>query len=343
MVPDRDPLEIVEAGLADDWELTRALVARHASMVDVEQPLVLISQVQRSGGTLLSSLFDGHPEVLVHPWELQIGKPTKYDWPRLDPGDDPAVWLVTLEQPWLRPVFTSGYVKGRGRLATEPGHPLLLPPSFLERLMFSVTAARPPQTSREVLDRYFTAFFNAWLDLQGLWDEPKRWVVGFAPRLAWAPNAERMRADYPDGRVICVLRDPRGWYASAAPHFGRQRGFDAEEGLALWCRGANEMISLKEAYGADVFVLSYERLVTQPETVTRALCDWLGIAWSRSMLQPTFNRRPVVANSSFDDASPGIEAVGAERWRHVLDGDTCRWIEERALDLHQAALSHADA
>ena len=36
-----------------------------ASRVDVNVPLVLISQVQRSGGTLLSQLFDGHPEVLL--------------------------------------------------------------------------------------------------------------------------------------------------------------------------------------------------------------------------------------------------------------------------------------
>ena len=45
---------------------------------------MLISQVQRSGGTLLSQLFDGHPEVHAHPHELYIGKPKKWDWPPLD-------------------------------------------------------------------------------------------------------------------------------------------------------------------------------------------------------------------------------------------------------------------
>ena len=44
----------------------------------VTSPLVLISQVQRSGGTLLSQLFDGHPELHAHPHELKIGYPTKY-------------------------------------------------------------------------------------------------------------------------------------------------------------------------------------------------------------------------------------------------------------------------
>jgi len=36
----------------------------------VTSPLVLISQIQRSGGSLLSQLFDGHPEVHAHPHEL---------------------------------------------------------------------------------------------------------------------------------------------------------------------------------------------------------------------------------------------------------------------------------
>ena len=45
----------------------------------VNQPLLLISQVQRSGGTLLSQLFDGHPQVHAHPHELKIGYPEKWE------------------------------------------------------------------------------------------------------------------------------------------------------------------------------------------------------------------------------------------------------------------------
>ena len=36
----------------------------------VNSPLALISQIQRSGGSLLSQLFDGHPEIHAHPHEL---------------------------------------------------------------------------------------------------------------------------------------------------------------------------------------------------------------------------------------------------------------------------------
>ena len=47
--------------------------ARLKHLVEVREPLVLISQIPRSGGTLLSQLFDGHPECHAHPGELEIG------------------------------------------------------------------------------------------------------------------------------------------------------------------------------------------------------------------------------------------------------------------------------
>ena len=60
------------------------------------QPLVLITQIQRSGGTLLSQLLDGHPQVCAHPHELHIGKPMKWDWPMLNMRDSPETWFSCL-------------------------------------------------------------------------------------------------------------------------------------------------------------------------------------------------------------------------------------------------------
>ena len=55
--------------------ITAQLRLRHAP--PVHEPMLLISQVQRSGGTLLAQLFDGHPECLAHPYELKWGRPLK--------------------------------------------------------------------------------------------------------------------------------------------------------------------------------------------------------------------------------------------------------------------------
>ncbi len=77
----------------------------------VTAPLALISQIQRSGGTLLSQLFDGHPELHAHPHELKIGYPTKYTWPKIDLNDNPNRWLETLFEYSVLSHFKKGYKK----------------------------------------------------------------------------------------------------------------------------------------------------------------------------------------------------------------------------------------
>ena len=62
----------------------------------VTSPLALISQIQGSGGSLLSQLFDGHPEIHAHPHELMIGYPKKHLWPRIDLNDRPERWFEIL-------------------------------------------------------------------------------------------------------------------------------------------------------------------------------------------------------------------------------------------------------
>ena len=61
---------------------------------------MLISQVNRSGGTLLSQLFDGHPACHVHPGELLLNRP-KDVWPQLDLSAPPRRWLDALYAPHL--------------------------------------------------------------------------------------------------------------------------------------------------------------------------------------------------------------------------------------------------
>src|SRR5688572_13947037 len=65
---------------ASEYDLLLQHRIKH--LVRVDQPLCLVSQVQRSGGSLLSQLFDGHPALHAHPSELRIGYPrAKTDWP----------------------------------------------------------------------------------------------------------------------------------------------------------------------------------------------------------------------------------------------------------------------
>ena len=319
-----------------------AFRAVREAVVTVDQPLVLISQTQRSGGTLLNTLFDGHPRVHSHPYELLVGHPTKGEWPSFDLQAGADGWLEIVREPFIERLFAAGYRKkpDMSDISDFPVLPFTLAPSFLERLFRLLCAEDPPGSGRQILDRYVTAFFNAWLDCQGLRDLPKSWVVAFGPRLAWGESRARFWADYPDGRIIAIHRDPRAWYASASTFSGRYGELD--EAVALWRRGAEEILAAKAERPDGMFVLTYERLVTEPEPAMRALADWLGIEWSPVLLEPTFNRQPTVPNSSFRMLETGIRWESLERWRELLPAETVTTVEERTLELDAAVRDAAD-
>jgi hypothetical protein len=320
----------------DDLTDYRALVrARLAHAVPVVQPLVLISQIQRSGGTLLLQLLDGHPELHVDPYELKIGHPKKHNWPPLD--------LVRPDR-CFETLYFPGTVERIRRtertLRPNSGRsvfPYVFTPRLQKQVFDAVIGANPPTSEREILDAYFTSYFNAWLDNQNLYSRPKRAVVGFTPRLAMdAANVERYFAAYPDGTLISIARDPRAWYCSAARH-RPQHYEDVDTALALWRASTDATLDAASRYGDRVIVLTYEQLVLDPEATMRRIAERIGIAPSSILLRPTFNGLPVRANSSFQVTGEGILPERAGAFRDSLDDGTVQRIADLAGDRYERA------
>jgi hypothetical protein len=89
-------------------------------VVPVTSPLALISEIQDSGGTLLSQLFDGHPELHAHPHELMIGYPEEHIWPRIDLSDGPEGWFEVLFEDIVSEYNREGYKKEKEDKETFP-------------------------------------------------------------------------------------------------------------------------------------------------------------------------------------------------------------------------------
>jgi hypothetical protein len=329
--------DIVSAGEAPD-EYATLCRARLAHLVPVREPLVLVSQVQRSGGTLLSQLFDGHPACHAHPSEIYIGHPKKWDWPNLDLGD-PASWFAKLYERPVELHLKQGYVKEK-EARNEPDHevfPFVFLPQLQRKIFEACVEAWAPTSERDVLDCYFTSYFNAWLDDQNLYSGPKRAVTGFTPRLAMdGDNVARFFSAYPDGTLISIVRDPRGWYASAS-RYRSSMYEDLDQAIRLWARSAQASLDARTQFGERVLVLTYEQLVLETERTMRIVADRLGIPMAPDLLVPTFNGRPVRANSSTQIVEHGVIADRADAYRHTLDGATTARIEELAGDLYARA------
>jgi hypothetical protein len=157
-----------------DFELL--LAARRRHLVPVRQPMVMITQAPRSGGTLLLRLFDGHPQCHTMPHEFPIS---------LRRGS----LTVDREQSWQRlwhdkllSVYYRGLRQSHADLHGDPTrYSILMPPAFHRALFDELLAARNKISDRDVVDAYLTAFFNAWLNNQNLYGPEKCWIVGFTP------------------------------------------------------------------------------------------------------------------------------------------------------------------
>lgn len=278
----------------------------------IRAPLVLISQISRSGGTWLSQLFDHHPQVWVHPLELRFGQSRKSDWPELpSEGDAQDAWEA-LRYAKAEEAFGSGtYAKGN-----DDTHPMLFEADTQRALFLRLAEIYKPTTDRQWFDLYFTSFFSVWLDYQRRYGA-KKYVAGFASMLALEPQSMmRFRQVYPDGWLISVLREPLGWYASIkqraetdekAKRSAKKRlyaGFEEVE--AAYLDNIKAFHANRTLFRDRFIELDYEALAADTEAAVKAVARRIGLDWHPTLTCQTFNGMSIRPNTSFangDDKS----------------------------------------
>jgi len=306
--------------------------------VEVRCPVVLISQVRRSVGTLISQLFDGHPECHAHPPEWHIAYSRKRVWPQLDLKEDPEKWFKILFEPQVSRWFREGYCKKIAWKEVER-FPFLFLPS-LQREIFLRFATRTKVTSqRDVFDAYMGSFFNAWLDNQNRYG-PKKIVTAFATWLAMREeNIERFFDVYPDGKLLSIVRDPQTWYVSVRQQRNR-RWENLEYALGMWKESAQSMLKYKERYRDRVCILRFEDLLSRTEATMRFLARYLGIHFDNVLQTPTFNKMPIRAHSSFAVDRHGVVLDPLSR-HELLTNMERDAINRLALGTYEQVVPHA--
>jgi hypothetical protein len=265
----------------------------------ITAPVALISQIQRSGGSLLSQLFDGHPEIHAHPHELKIGYPKKYHWPKIDLNKRPERWFNILFENSVIRHFREGYQKERNADITFP---FIFIPALQKRIFLHTLDTIDGLKLRDVFNAYMTSYFYAWLNNHNI-EGPKKYVTAFTPRLSMSKeNMGSFFEIYPDGRLISIIRDPKNWYPSALRHnqkIKKDKYADIHSAMNQWQECTLSTLENKERYGSRVCVIRFEDLVSKTEAVMRHLAKFLDLGFDPILLTPTFNKTPIGANTSF--------------------------------------------
>jgi len=290
-------------------------------------PLVLISQISRSGGTWLSQLFDHHPEVWAHPGELKICYPNNLSWPDLSLAQGSEdVWNI-LSHAKLDWRYSGGFFsKG-----PEQALPIVYDVETHRVLFLTLGHDLAPSTDRDWLNLYFTAFFFAWIDYQSRYYD-KRCITCFASMLALYPETmAAFRRVYPDGHLISIIREPISWYAwvkmkkkrppREAPKSRAKRhyaGYDYAE--AAYLDNIQSMHSNADLFGDDFILIDYAALVADTEGTMRRVGERLGLDFHPNLTRQTFNGMPIRPNTSFADENERRCAITDEETARILGG-----------------------
>jgi hypothetical protein len=175
-----------------------------------------------------------------------------------------------------------------------------------------------------VLDAYFDGLFHAWPS--GRASAPRS-IVGFIPKMALKrENIAHFFGDYPDGRLVTIMRNPADWFVSLCAHTkgGVERYGDLEQETALWNRMAMMALNYREAHGDKVLLLSFNELISDRARTMRRLAAWCGIDFDEALTQQTFAGQPIAPNTNFDASVEGLSEKVLERGSQLSDSERHR-------------------
>ena len=299
----------------------------------VTAPLVMISQARYSGGALLNSLFDGHPEIYAHPFALTIGYPNKHLWPVLDLDDKPERWFEILFEETVIEQIEAGCRPDESHALSQP---FVFLPLLQKQIFLAYLKSLKVLKQSDVFQAYMTAYFGAWLNYRNQ-SHPKKLVAAFSPRLAMEEESMGSFFEvYPNGKLISLVRDPQDWFLSISRSEPELFG-DVRSAMAVWEKHARAMLRNKKRFGDRVCLIKFEDLTTRTESVMRFFADFLTIQFEDILLTPTFNSAPISPVESLNSETSNGTQRQAET-KLPLDEDSSNAIREMSAEGYQLVL-----
>jgi len=273
--------------------------------VIINQPLILISQIQRSGGSLMSQLFDGHDEIYAHPLELKLNDP-KWDWSQFTKFylSDSLKWRILVEQ--------KKYAKGKNLL--QEGNDFLFDLKYQKQLFNYINNQK--LNDREKLNAYFTSFFNAFKNYKKN-NKKKKYVTAFTPRINFFDySINKFFSIYPDGFFLSIIRHPKNWLASALFH--SKIYSDINHALSLWLQSTERSIQIKNKY-INSIIINFDNLISESNSTMKKIANKINIEYNDSLVLPSFNGEPTYSNSSFQTKKETIDKETLNRSSYIND------------------------
>jgi len=288
----------------------------------------LIAGNPRSGTTLMTSLLDDHPELLVFPEEYL------YVRPRNTPGEGTRSVLDALfkDKVLLR-------LKGKKSILNDIlGEDRKYDDFDYHRFddavneCFQLLLDNKDETVRmTVTTLAFISLIYGYGHTTGK-KTYARWVVKNPHyELHW----QQLFNDFPDAKMLYMVRDPRDVILSRTLKRNKKRYLERGGKVATWKlekprpirpsirffkeweRSMITFFRINEAFPGHVLQIRYDDLVSAPRDVMREVSEFLGVPWQESLVTPSFLGKSWKGNSMQERTFHGVSSLEGRR-KHRL-------------------------
>ena len=134
-------------------------------------------------------------------------------------------------------------------------------------------------------------------------------------------HIDRLLAEWPDAKLVQMVRDPRDRHASVSRRYeDTDRGVSSVTGR--WLASVRAIRRNVDVHPANAMMVRYEDLALRPDEVLAEVCDFVEVEYDPTMLAmgAVSAQAEQGGNSSFERSRPGtISTASIGRFRTVLD------------------------
>lgn len=141
--------------------------------------------------------------------------------------------------------------------------------------------------------------------------------------------ADGVLGEWPDAKIVHLLRDPRDRYGSVVGRHGGSSRRHASV-VARWNRSTRAGDRNRRRYPSSYLLIRYEDLVSDPVGVVQRVCDFVELEFDETMLamQGGDERAAEGGNSSFEPIKRGeISTRSVGRYRETVKPEVARFVE----------------
>ena len=248
--------------------------------------VIMLSAMYENGGNTTHRMLDGHPGLFVYPFESQVGTgagsdfltsyvPLRYRWPEFFTDTTPR---QAYEMFWDEELKTLLRVPSRSKFR-DCG---LQMDERVRIAEFVQACDGKPLTRATFVNAYFASTFAAWTNVRRTGRE--EYYVGYNPVQVF--DTDKILADFPDGHVIHVVRNP---YSGFADTIKRPFPLGVKRYGWTWNLCQHMALTYREKYPARFHLIRFEDLVADTAGTMAALLSRLGLPMADECLHPSFN------------------------------------------------------